>query len=164
MCEFAQTTAQQLARTIEPKAWQSLSAGDGAKGPRIYDWARIALLSWQMPGERWLLVRRSRSDPAQLAYYDYYPPHNTTLQTMATVAGARWTIEECFEAAKGQVGLDHYEVRSWHGWYRHMTLAMAAHAYLTALCIHAVAPPVLKKTVPVNLMQQWKKQHMTLFQ
>ena len=118
------------------------------RAPRVYDWARIALLSWQMSGERWLLVRRSRSDPANLAYYVCYTPKNTTLQTMATVAGTRWTIEECFEAAKGQVGLDHYEVRSWHGWYRHMTLAMAAHAYLAGLCVHVVAPPILKKTAP----------------
>ncbi len=162
-CDFTQTTVEELARTLQAQHWHTLSAGDGTKGPRVYDWARIALRSWQMSGERWLLVRRSRSDPAKLAYYVCYTPQNTTLQTMATVAGTRWTIEECFEAAKGQVGLDHYEVRSWHGWYRHMTLAMAAHAYLTALCVQAVAPPVLKKTAPANLMQQWKKQHMTLF-
>ena len=82
---------------------------------------------------------------------------------MVGVAGTRWAIEECFEAAKGQVGLDHYEVRSWHGWYRHMTLAMAAHAYLSVLRAHAITPPVSKKKSRQSLMQQWKRQHMHSF-
>jgi hypothetical protein len=80
-----------------------------------------------------------------LSYYVCYVPPGTDLETIVRVAGSRWTVEECFAAAKGEVGLDHYEVRSWHGWYRHMTLAMAALAYLAVLCAQAGAPSGLKK-------------------
>ncbi|MGZ5029492.1 MAG: IS701 family transposase, partial [Methylobacter sp.] len=141
---IGQKTAAKLADTARPQDWVRRSAGDGAKGPRLYEWLRIPLLSWQMPGERWLLLRRRLND-GELAYYICYVPPDTDLQTLAQVAGTRWTVEECFAAAKGEVGLDHYEVRSWHGWYRHMTLAMAALAYLTVLCAHATESPSAKK-------------------
>lgn len=140
-----QKTVAQLAATARAQDWVRLSAGDGAKGPRDYDWCRIPLLSWQMPGERWLLLRRRLTD-GELAYYVSYAPPGIDLQTLAQAAGTRWTVEECFAAAKGEVGLDHYEVRSWHGWYRHMTLAIAALAYLTVLCVRAIASPSAKKT------------------
>ncbi|HVK94069.1 MAG TPA: IS701 family transposase [Noviherbaspirillum sp.] len=153
-----QMTVEQLATTVAPQDWATLSAGDGAKGPRLYDWVRIPLLSWQMAGERWLLLRRSRSD-GKLAYYVCYVPSDTDLQAMVRVAGTRWTVEECFEATKGEVGLDHYEVRSWHGWYRHITLAMIAHAYLAALCADAAPVPV-KKKMPPSRMRQWKQQRL----
>ena len=152
-----QMTVEQLAATVQPQDWGALSAGDGAKGPRLYDWVRIALLSWQMPGERWLLLRRSRSD-GKLAYYVCYAPPGTDLQTMVRVAGMRWTVEECFEAAKGEVGLEHYEVCSWHGWYRHITLAMLAHSCLAVLCADAAAAPA-KKKMPASRMHKWKQQH-----
>jgi SRSO17 transposase len=153
-----QMTVERLAATVAPQAWTTRSAGDGAKGPRLYDWVRIPLLSWQMPGERWLLVRRSLSD-ATLAYYVCYAPPETDLQTMVHVAGKRWTVEECFEATKGEVGLDHYEVRSWHGWYRHITLAMIAHAYLTVVCADAAAA-LVKKKMPPSRMRKWKQQQL----
>jgi SRSO17 transposase len=140
-----QKTVAQLAATVQRQDWVRLSAGDGTKGPRYYDWLRIPLLSWQMPGERWLLLRRRLTD-GELAYYVCYVPPGTDLQTLVQVAGSRWTVEECFAAAKGEVGLDHYEVRSWHGWYRHMTLAMAALAYLAVLCARAKEPSAAKKT------------------
>jgi SRSO17 transposase len=140
-----QKTVAQLAATVQLQDWVRLSAGDGTKGPRYYDWLRIPLLSWQMPGERWLLLRRRLTD-GELAYYVCYVPPGTDLQTLVQVAGSRWTVEECFAAAKGEVGLDHYEVRSWHGWYRHMTLAMAALAYLAVLCARAKEPSAAKKT------------------
>ena len=140
-----QKTVAQLAATVQPQDWVRLSAGDGAKGPRYYDWLRLPLLSWSMPGERWLLLRRRLTD-GELAYYVGYAPPGTDLQTLVQVTGTRWTVEECFAAAKGEVGLDHYEVRSWHGWYRHMTLAMAALAYLTVLCCHEKDEPSAKKT------------------
>ena len=81
----------------------------------------------------WLLVRRSVAKPEELAYYVCYGPAGTTLKELVRVAGTRWAIEECFEEAKGQVGLDQYEVRRWDGWYRHITLAMLAHAYLAVV-------------------------------
>jgi SRSO17 transposase len=79
---------------------------------------------------RWLLVRRSLTDPEDLAFYLCAGPDDTTIQTLVRVAGARWAIEECFKQAKGEVGLDHYQVRRYHGWYRHITLSMLAYAYL----------------------------------
>src|SRR5215211_5692943 len=80
-----------------------------------------------------LLIRRSPAKPDEIAYYLTHAPEGTTLARLVRVAGTRWTIESCFEAAKGEVGLDEYEVRSWVGWHRHVTLAMLAHAYLAVL-------------------------------
>jgi SRSO17 transposase len=116
------------------EGWERLSAGDGTKGPRWYDWCWLPLAApWQSDWRRWLLVRRSLRDPAELTAYVVFAPHATTLATVVQVAGSRWTIERSFEEAKGEVGLDHYEVRSWTGWYRHITLAMWAYALLTVL-------------------------------
>ena len=115
-------------------AWQRLSAGDGAKGPRLYDWVYLPYGSDAAPGwEKGLLIRRKIAEPDKLAFYLTHAPHGTTLADLVRIAGTRWTIEACFEAAKGEVGLDQYEVRSWTGWHRHVTLAMLAHAYLAVL-------------------------------
>jgi SRSO17 transposase len=123
-----------LARRLSALAWHTVSAGEGAKGPRLYDWAYQPLDAPDKSGwSRGLVVRRSLSDPTELAYYHVFAPENTPLSTLVTVAGTRWTIECCFESAKGEVGLDHYEVRRWHGWYRHMTLSLWAHAFLTVM-------------------------------
>jgi SRSO17 transposase len=154
-----QETVAQLGNAVTQEDWQTLSAGDGTKGPRWYDWVRVRLLSWQMPGERWLLLRRSRTD-GKLAYYVGYVPSGTDLQTMVQVAGMRWMVEECFEAAKGQVGLDQYEVRSWHGWYRHITLAMIAHAFLAAVCTSSSDIDPLKKNRIPGRMTTWKQRPM----
>jgi SRSO17 transposase len=111
--------------------WQRLSAGDGAKGPRLYDWAVIRIDRALAEGWGfWLLARRSIADPTKLAYYYVLGPATTTPEEMARVAGKRWTVEEALEAAKGEVGLDEYEVRHWRSWYRHVTLALLAHAFL----------------------------------
>ncbi len=116
------------------QAWQRLSAGDGAKGPRRDDWCRLPLVPPLQEGyERWFLVRRSHSDPEDLQGYVAFAPAGTTLEQLVRVAGSRWTIEVAFEAAKGEVGLDQYEVRSAHGWYRHITLALFAQALLTVI-------------------------------
>jgi SRSO17 transposase len=129
---WRQVAAKTLAATVPAAAWQRLSAGEGAKGPRLYDWARVPIRALPEPGwDYWLLVRRSLSDPTDLAYYICFCPAETPLEQLVRVAGTRWAIEESFESAKGEVGLDHYEVRRWPGWYRHITLALLAHAYLT---------------------------------
>jgi SRSO17 transposase len=126
-----QVSAAELAAGIRATSWRKLSAGEGAKGPRLYDWARVRIRPWSDPDRGyWLLVRRSLRDPTDLADYVGYGPKDTTLEELVWVAGVRWTIEECWEAAKGEVGLDHYEVRRWTGWYRHITLALLAHAFL----------------------------------
>jgi SRSO17 transposase len=123
-----------LAAAVPAAAWERRSAGAGAHGPRIYDWALVALLPGPTGGwARWLLVRRSITDPTELAYYICAGPAHTTVTEVITVAGSRWAIEECFQAAKGEAGLDHYQVRDYTTWYRHINLAMLAHAYLSAL-------------------------------
>jgi SRSO17 transposase len=114
--------------------FKRLSAGNGSKGPRLYDWARLPLNPPMQEGfERWLLVRRSIEDPQELSAYTVFAPQGATLEELAKVAGSRWRVEIGFEEAKGEVGLAHYEVRSWHGWYRHITLALFAHALLATI-------------------------------
>jgi SRSO17 transposase len=121
--------------------WARLSAGDGAKGPRWYDWVRLPLSAPLVDGwERWVLLRRSVADPTELTAYVCFAPAGTALADLVRVAGARWTVEICFEAAKQEVGLDEYEVRSWTGWHRHITLACLAHAFLTVVRAHGGDP------------------------
>ena len=119
---------------MPPEGWRRLSAGEGSKGPRLYDWAYMPYRGGAPAGwGKGLLVRRKLDEPDDLAFYLTLAPEATDLATLVRVAGTRWTIEACFEAAKGEVGLDEYEVRSWTGWHRHVTLAMLAHAYLAVL-------------------------------
>ena len=120
-----------MAAALEPGDWQRLSCGDGAQGERLDDWAHVPL----RPGLRtgWvhaLVVRRDLTDPDEVAYFLVYAPVGTPLAEIVRAIGARWTIEDVFKLAKQQVGLDHYEVRSWTGWHRHMTLALLALATL----------------------------------
>ena len=127
----AQVPATDLIAALPADTWQRLSAGEGAKGPRIHDWARVAIRPLADPDRGyWLLVRRSLADPTDLAHYVCYGPAETTIEELVRVAGTRWAVEEVIEAAKGEVGLDHYEVRRWDGWYRHVTLCLLAHAFL----------------------------------
>ena len=123
-----------FAQAAEEEGWKRLSAGEGSKGPRLYDWLRLPLNPPIQEGfERWLLVRRSIQEPEQLSAYTVFCAQNTTLEALAKVVGSRWRVEICFEEAKGEVGLAHYEVRSWDGWYRHITLALFAHAFLASI-------------------------------
>jgi SRSO17 transposase len=114
--------------------WDRLSAGAGSKGPRWYDWLRLELNDPSQSGwKRWLLIRRSISDPSEMTAYIAFARATTSMVELVRVAGMRWAVEESFECAKGEVGLDHYEVRSWTGWYRHITLAMWAQAFLSVI-------------------------------
>jgi hypothetical protein len=122
-------------------AWQRHSCGAGSTGERVYDWARILLRQLDTARQRWLLARRHVSDPTKITSHVASGPQATPLDALARVAGTRWAIEESFETAKGEVGLDRHEVRSWQGWYRHITLALLAHAYLTVLRAQASAAP-----------------------
>ena len=128
-----QHKASGLLQTLQDANWHRLSCGNGSKGPRLYDWAHIALNTPDDHWERSLLIRRSIAKPDELAYYLVFSPKGTPLDEIVRVAGTRWTIEECFEGAKGQVGLDQYEVRKWQGWYRHIILCMFAFAFLTVI-------------------------------
>jgi SRSO17 transposase len=135
-----QYAAEELAAALGPADWERLSAGAGEKGPRLYDWAAIPIRPLREVGwAHWLLVRRSIANPDDLAYYVCFAPVDTTLATLVQVAGTRWTIEISFASSKGEVGLDQYEVRKWPSWYRYITLAMLAHAYLTVVRAHAAA-------------------------
>jgi SRSO17 transposase len=114
-------------------AWRRLTAGEGAKGPRLYDWAYVPYRGGAEGFRCGLLVRRAIAEPEEVTFHLTQAPEGTTLAELVRVAGTRWTIESCFEQAKGEVGLDQYEVRSWVGWHRHITLAMLAHAYLAVV-------------------------------
>ncbi len=134
-----------VAALAEP-AWRRLSCGQGAKGPRVYEWQRLRLIDPLVEGwARWLLVRRNPTDPQDRQAYVCFAPETTTLEELIAVAGRRWTIEAGFENAKQEVGLDDYEVRSWQGWHRHVTLALFAYALLTVLRAHAQQAAVAKK-------------------
>ena len=131
----SQEVAQLVAAWPEAQ-WQRLAIAAGEKGPRVYDWAaaRIVIRNGKLPGEAlWLLARRSVEKPDEIAYYLSNAPVATPLLTLAQVAGARWRIEQGFEEAKGEAGLDEYEVRYWHSWHRHITLSLMAHSWLTTI-------------------------------
>lgn len=122
-----------IAQRLPNLAWERVSASSGSKGERLYDWTLIQ--GWEEGGwSHGLLVRRSIEQEPEHAYYWFYAPTSkATLEALVHVAGQRWQIEQCFQAAKGECGLDHYEVRHWKGWHRHITLAMLAAAVLAIL-------------------------------
>jgi SRSO17 transposase len=129
--EGSERRADELIADLPGRAWRRLSVGAGAHGPREYDWARVPIRSgWRVGRGHWLLARRSISDPTEIAYYVCYGPRRSTLLDLAWIAGTRWRIEECFQQAKNEAGLDQYQVRSWRAWYAHSTLSMLAHAWL----------------------------------
>jgi len=134
-----QERAFKLAAQVPAGAWRRLSAGRGAKGERVYAWARVAIRPLREPGTgHWLLVRRSLRD-GELAFYVCYGPARTSLAELVRVAGTRWMVECSFQAGKGQTGLDHYQVRRYQAWYRHVTLAMFALAFLAVMRARAVS-------------------------
>jgi SRSO17 transposase len=127
--------ARSLATEIPAAAWERRSAGAGAHGLRLYDWATVALDPAGLPDGwgHWLLIRRQITTTGtipQLAFYRCAGPATTTMAQHVHIAGARWAIEECFQTAKNEAGLDHYQTRHYTAWYRHITLAMLATAYL----------------------------------
>jgi SRSO17 transposase len=134
-------TAEAIAQGLAPSAWQRLSAGDGTKGPRLYDWAYLELAdldvseySSEQSGlwTRGLLIRRTIGD-GECAYFTTWCPAGTPIETLVAVEGHRWAVEDGFETAKGELGLDHNETRSWHGWHRHVSLVMPAFAMLATI-------------------------------
>nr|WP_255253758.1 IS701 family transposase [Streptomyces avermitilis] len=154
----------QLVEGASDDAWQTISCGNGAKGPRVYDWAAARLPANFIfdpdPSihHRWVLARRSLSGPSELAYYLAYAPVGVEIAELARVAGSRWAVEECFQAAKNQCGLDEYEVRHYVGWYRHITLAMLAHAFLAVLAARALdaAKGAAEATPPALSLSPWQ--------
>ncbi len=165
-----QVVVADLATAVPPEGWQRRSCGEGAQGPREYDWVLVPLRPALRPG--WghaLLVRRHPAEPDELAYFLVYAPQETPLEELVRAAGTRWTIDDRFKLAKGQVGLDQYEVRSWHGWYRHITLALLALAALAIGAAKKGEPPVLgtfpspsRKSVGSSSgFSGWRREHPT---
>jgi SRSO17 transposase len=141
-------TAETIAQTLAPSAWRRLSAGEGSQGARLYDWAYLELANLQADDfnpdlcgtwTRGLLIRRSIAEQ-EMAYFTTWCPAGTPIETLVAVEGRRWAIEDRFETAKTELGLDHNETRSWHGWHRHVTLVMLAFAMLATIRHHANQP------------------------
>ncbi len=131
--DLRQHRVDEIASHLPKRSWKRISAGRGAKGERLYGWA---LLAWaeQEGWEHALLVRRSLEDKPEYAFYfTYARKEKSALKTLVSVAGRRWAVESTFQMAKSECGLDHYEVRRWQGWYRHITLSMLGLAALTVL-------------------------------
>jgi SRSO17 transposase len=147
-------TAEAIARDLQPSAWVRLSAGEGTKGPRLYDWAYLELADLEADEfnpaligtwTRGLLIRRSLTDE-ELAFFSTWCPAGTPIETLVAVEGRRWAIEDAFETTKTELGLAHNETRSWHGWHRHVSLVMLAFAMMAAVRHHANQQPPPKKT------------------
>jgi SRSO17 transposase len=122
-----------LIAVVRAGAWRRMSCGDGAHGPRVYDWTWLPIRRVFEHGRRgWVLARRSISDPSEIAYYVCFGKRGTRLRELVRVAGSRWAVEESFQTAKNEVGLDQYQARRYDAWYAHITLAMLAAAFLVA--------------------------------
>ena len=155
-------TAEAIANALAPAAWQRLSAGEGTQGARLYDWAYLELADLEAddahprPSGIWtrgLLIRRSIADK-DLAYFTTWCPAGTSIETLVAVEGRRWAIEDSFETAKTELGLDHNESRSWHGWHRHVSLVMLAFAMLATIRHHANQPDASQ--TPIRLTRSRK--------
>jgi SRSO17 transposase len=157
--------ADEIAQALPRRAWQRLSAGPGAKGPRVYDWALIDTDEHddaERPGHRWLMVRRNITT-GELAYYRCYSPEPVPLAILVKVAGRRWTVEESFQAGKGLCGLDEHQVRTWTSWQRWTILAMLAHAFLAVTAATERSQPVPDELIPLtcNEIQHLLNAHAT---
>ena len=152
-------TAQSVAQGLAPSDWKRLSAGDGAKGSRLYDWAYVELADIEASDyeegrsglwTRGLLIRRTITDQ-DLAFFSTWAPAGASIEKLVRVEGCRWAIEDSFETAKNELGLDHNETRSWHGWYRHVSLVTLAFAMLTTIRCRAnkaLAQPKRRLKIP----------------
>jgi SRSO17 transposase len=156
-------TAEQIARALPSQAWRRLSAGDGTKGPRLYDWAYVELADLEAEEyspehtglwTRGLLIRRNITDQ-DLAFFSTWCPAGTLIDTLVRVEGHRWAIEDAFETAKTELGLTHNETRSWHGWHRHGSLVMLAFAMMAVVRQHANRLTSPQKRTDEGRLQRW---------
>jgi SRSO17 transposase len=151
--------AEEIARNLTPDAWQRLSAGEGTKGARLHDWAYCELADLDADEydetksglwTRGLLIRRNISD-GDLAFFTTWCPAGTGIETLVSVEGHRWAIEDSFETAKNELGLDHNETRSWHGWHRHVSLVMLAFAMMAVIRYRAnLETPPKRPRIPLS--------------
>jgi SRSO17 transposase len=130
----AAQAVSELVSSINPESWRRLALGLSEKGLNFYEWTALRVIpTTDEVGEQWLLIRHPLNDSDETTYYVSNAPADTLLETLAAVASSRWSVEQLLEEAKGEAGLDEYEVRYWHAWYRHITLSMVAHTWLTLL-------------------------------
>ena len=155
----SKTKMKNYSTYFRERDWKRRSVGDGSKGPRIYDWAMEEIVELENGFKRIVLFRRSVSDPKEIAYYFGYAKKEATFNQIIRAAGSRWSIEECFESSKGEVGLDQYEVRTWTGWYRHITLAMVAHSFLV-ITKSEIFPSETLERIP---FEDFKKKRQLLY-
>lgn len=161
-------TAEEIMQGLDASDWRRLSAGEGTKGPRLYDWAYWELADLDAgeydpgkKGEIWtrgLLIRRNLSD-GECAYFTTWCPAGTGIETLVAVEGQRWNIEDGFETGKNELGLDHNETRSWHGWHRHVSLVMLAFARLATIRHQANRPPPQKP--PLSMIRKHNQTSLT---
>jgi SRSO17 transposase len=145
-CKLADVAS--LVQLLKPQDWQPLSQSLGTKGERLFDWAILPVLhQGRVDGRHFLVFRRCLDDPSQLSFYLVFAPPATALCLIVQAIGARWHIEEDLQVSK-DLGLDHYEVRSYVGWYRHLTLVLLAYAFLVGLCMQANAPALAQQPPP----------------
>lgn len=151
-------TAKEIAQALPENAWRRLSAGEGTKGARLHDWAYLELADLDADDfdaafagiwTRGLLIRRNIAD-GDLAFFSTWCPVGTSMEKLVAVEGHRWAIEDSFETAKNEFGLDHNETRSWHGWHRHVSLVMLAFAMVTVIRHRANAVPPPKTMRPAR--------------
>jgi len=129
---------ERLVERLGEEAFSEVRPARDSGGRRPWEWACLALAADPKRGmRRWLLVRRSTDDPEELGFYQAYGPEGTQIEELVGVCQERWAVEECFAEAKGEVGLDHYEVRRWDSWHRHVTLCLLAHAFLVVVRLGA---------------------------
>ena len=129
-----QESISSIIKNLPEEGWFEASCGDGSKGVRIYDWMALPMNPGVTDGyERSILIRRSKSSPDELRAYVCFSPTSTPKEKLVEIAGCRWTVETCFKESKSEVGLDHYEIRSYDGWHKHITFSCIALAFLTVL-------------------------------
>ena len=148
---YKQSSVGSILKNLPPEGWFEASCGDGSKGTRVYDWLSLPINPGTAPGyERSLLIRRSKSDPGELRAYICFAQVDTPVQKYVEVAGCRWTIESCFKESKSEVGLDQYEVRSYSGWYKHITFACLALALLTVVSCYSLDKMTIQQHNPAS--------------
>ncbi len=136
--EWNRVSVSSVLKGLDEEGWFEASCGDGSKGARVYDWQAIELASPPVEGwTRCLLVRKSKTD-GELRAYACFAPSGTPVQKLVQIAGIRWTVERCFAESKSEVGMDQYEVRSYSGWYKHITFACLALALLSSLSANSL--------------------------
>ena len=148
---WKRVSVSSVLKRSDENAWFEASYGDGSKGARIYDWQAIEIPSPSIEGfKRYLLVRRSKTAPDEMRAYICFAPENTPIEKFVQIAGIRWTVERCFAESKSEVGLDQYEVRSYSGWYKHITFACLALALLTAISCNSLDKLTIQQHNPAS--------------